>query len=132
MRFSLRVGAALVAFASSAFAQTFTLEAEDGTLTGTTTLTEVAGFSGTGYVGGWDADGDSLSLTFTSDATKLYDVKIRYSGPYGSKYTRISYNGVTGGDISLPETTEWATVNAGQALLNAGSNTIKLDNNWGW
>lgn len=68
----------------------------------------------------------------TSDTTRLYDLGIAYLGPFGSKVTRVSLNGGAGGDVSLPETTVWTTANAGQVLLNAGTNTISVQSNWGW
>jgi mannan endo-1,4-beta-mannosidase len=34
--------------------------------------------------------------------------------------------------VSLPATTEWTTVSAGQVLLDAGVNTVEVQNNWGW
>ncbi|KAF8460540.1 GH26 endo-beta-1,4-mannanase [Kalaharituber pfeilii] len=121
---------AVVASFPSAFAVVY--EAENGALSGTTIGTSVAGYSGTGYVEGFDTETDSLTFTVTSTSGGLYDLKIRYSAPYGSKYTRLSLNGGGGGEVSLPETTEWLDADAGQVLLNAGSNKITLINHWGW
>lgn len=123
-----------VSFASAVIAQSVTYEAEDGVLSGTEKLTEVTGFSGSGYVGGFDEAADSVSITVTSASQKLYDLKIRYSAPYGSKYTRMTVNGGAGGsgEIYFPEGTTWETANAGQILLSAGENVIKFENNWGW
>lgn len=41
-------------------------------------------------------------------------------------------NSAGGSQVSLPATTLWTTVPAGQVLLNTGSNTIEIQNNWGW
>jgi len=87
---------------------------------------------GTGYVGGFDTEGDEIKFTVTSATQALYDLKIIYNGPYGDKYTTVALNGAGGGQVSLPATTSWVTVSAGQVLLNAGSNTIQIKNNWGW
>ncbi|KAH8145368.1 uncharacterized protein LAJ45_10651 [Morchella importuna] len=116
----------------SIFAQTVTYQAEDATLTGVTVATASAGYSGTGYVESFDESTDQVTFTITSAETKLYDLGIIYMGPYGAKYTRVSLNGGAGSDVSLPETTAWTTVSAGQVLLNAGTNTISLQTNWGW
>lgn len=88
--------------------------------------------TGTGYVESFDESTDQVTFTITSAETKLYDLGIIYMGPYGAKYTRVSLNGGAGSDVSLPETTAWTTVSAGQVLLNAGTNTISLQTNWGW
>lgn len=88
--------------------------------------------TGTGYVEGFDADADQIVFTVTSTTQKLYDLSIAYLGPYGSKVTRISLNGGAGGDVSLPAADTWTTVGAGQVLLNAGVNTIAVQNNWGY
>lgn len=41
-------------------------------------------------------------------------------------------NSAGGSQVSLPSTTTWTTVSAGQVLLAAGANTIEIQNNWGW
>jgi len=103
---------------NSAFAAVH--EAENGVLSGTTIGNTVAGFTGTGYVESFDDAADSLMFTVTSATTGLYDLKLRYSAPYGAKYTSLTLNGGAGGQVSLPETTEWVVADAGQVLLTAG------------
>ena len=67
-----------------------------------------------------------------STSQALYDLSIVYSAPYGTKVTAIILNGAGGSQVTLEETTEWKTVPAGQVLLNAGTNTIAIQANWGW
>ncbi|KAF3936315.1 hypothetical protein ABW19_dt0208759 [Dactylella cylindrospora] len=122
----------IAALAGWAAAQTTTYQAESAELTGVTVGTSVTGFTGTGYVEGFDTSGDEIKFTVTSTSQGLYDLNIIYNGPYGDKYTTIVLNGAGGGQVFLPATTEWVTVSAGQVLLNAGSNTIQIQNNWGW
>lgn len=131
MRFSTLIPLCL-SFASAAIAQAVTYEAENGVRVGTTVLSELAGFSGTGYVGGFDESSDSVTFTVHSTGQKLYELSVRYAGIYGSKYTRMVLNNASGGDISLPESTGWETASGGKVLLKDGANTIKLENNWGW
>ena len=88
--------------------------------------------AGTGYVEGFDADADAVTVTVTSATEQLSDLQLVYSAPNGGKYTRIVLNGEGGSQVELPETTEWKTVSAGQVLLKAGSNTISIQNHWGW
>ena len=54
------------------------------------------------------------------------------NGPYGDKYTNVVLNGAGGSQVSLPATTNWTTVSAGQVLLKVGVNEIQIQNNWGW
>lgn len=87
---------------------------------------------GTGYVEGFDEGTDKITFTVPATTSQLYDLKLVYNGPYGDKYTYVVLNGAGGSQVSLPSTTTWTTVSAGQVLLNAGSNTIEVQNNWGW
>ncbi|KAF2786855.1 glycoside hydrolase family 26 protein [Melanomma pulvis-pyrius CBS 109.77] len=121
-----------VGCASFAAAQTTTLQAESATLSGVTVATAVAGFSGTGYVEGFDTSTDEIKFTFNATKSQLYDLSIVYNGPYGDKYTNVVSNGAGGSQVSLPATTAWTTVAGGQVLLNAGANTISIQSNWGW
>jgi mannan endo-1,4-beta-mannosidase len=57
---------------------------------------------------------------------------LTYNGPYGDKFTYVVLNNAGGSQVSLPATTTWTTVSAGQVLLTAGTNTIEIQNNWGW
>ncbi|KAF3039813.1 hypothetical protein E8E11_002747 [Didymella keratinophila] len=106
--------------AGLATAQTTTLQAESATL------------SGTGYVEGFDEGTDKITFTVPSTTQQLYDLKLVYNGPYGDKYTYVVLNSAGGSQVSFPATTAWTTVSAGQVLLNAGNNTIEIQNNWGW
>ena len=88
--------------------------------------------TGTGYVEGFDESTDKITFTVTANSSALYDLSLIYNGPYGDKYTQVVLNSAGGSQVSLPATTSWTTVPAGQVLLNAGSNTIEIQNNWGW
>ncbi|KAF1962372.1 mannan endo-1,4-beta-mannosidase-like protein [Byssothecium circinans] len=117
---------------SGVFAQTTTYQAETAALNGVTVGTSVSGFTGTGYVEGFDTASDTLTFTVNSTTSQLYDLSIIYNGPYGDKYTYVVLNNAGGSQVSLPATTAWTTVPAGQVLLNTGANTIQIQNNWGW
>ena len=92
---------------------------------------EIVG-KGTGYVDGFDEATDQVEFTISSDETQLYDLSIIYAGIYGDKFTSVVLNGGSTTEVSLPETTEFTTISAGQVLLNSGSTTIALVNDWGW
>ena len=146
--FIAKLASLLSLLAGAISAQTTTLQAETATLSGVTVATAVAGYSGmcvpaslsilsntipgTGYVEGFDEGTDKITFSVPATASQLYDLKLVYSGPNGDKYTYVVLNGAGGSQVSLPSTTTWTTVSAGQVLLNAGNNTIEIQNNWGW
>jgi mannan endo-1,4-beta-mannosidase len=111
-----------------------TVEAENGILNGVTVGTSTTGYSGTGYVQGFYASNDNVSLTISSDSEGLYDVVVRYAAIYGGKQTTMSLNGAGGAEVVLADTTTaaspWANATAGQVLLNAGNNTITFIDDW--
>ncbi|PGH11017.1 hypothetical protein AJ80_07293 [Polytolypa hystricis UAMH7299] len=117
---------------ASSVAQTTIYQAEGAALTGVTVETSTAGYTGSGYVDGFDADGDKITFTVNSDTSQLYDLSIIYAGIYGEKYTTVVLNGGAGSQIQLPETSSFTTLSGGQLLLNAGQNTIEIQSNWGW
>ncbi|KAF1361117.1 mannan endo-1,4-beta-mannosidase-like protein [Lizonia empirigonia] len=130
--FITKLGSIVGLLASLVTAQTTTLQAESATLSGVTVATAVAGYSGSGYVEGFDTASDKITFTVPATTSQLYDLKLVYNGPYGDKYTYVVLNGAGGSQISLPATTTWTTVAAGQVLLNVGTNTIEIQNNWGY
>ncbi|MFI1192324.1 glycosyl hydrolase [Micromonospora sp. NPDC020750] len=107
-------------------------EAESGTLTGVTVATAAAGYSGTGYVAGFDAADDQVAIPVPNSPGGLFELTVAYRAPYGQKTASLLLNGAGNGDVVLPASTEWATVAAGKVLLRAGANTITVRNNWGW
>ncbi|KAI8931235.1 hypothetical protein NX059_011583 [Plenodomus lindquistii] len=128
----LRIGVTIAALVGLATAQSVTYEAEDATLSGVTVGTSLAGFSGSGYVEGFSDSTDKITFNVSANSSGLYDLNLIYNGPNGDKYTYVVLNNNGGSQISLPATTQWTTVSAGQVLLNTGSNTIEIQNNWGW
>jgi hypothetical protein len=110
-------------------------EAENGILSGSTTAaTATTGYSGTGYVQGFYASTDNVTITVFSQTQKLYNLVVRYAAIYGAKQTTMSLNGLSGAEIVLADTSTaaspWANATAGQVLLNAGNNTISFIDDW--
>ncbi len=67
------------------------VEAEDGTITGegNRVQTEHAGYSGTGYVGGFENDGTAVTFDVTATAAGFHAVKLGYAnGPEPAGRTR--------------------------------------------
>ncbi|KAF2850426.1 glycoside hydrolase family 26 protein [Plenodomus tracheiphilus IPT5] len=127
-----RLGVAVAALIGLTTAQSVTYQAEDATLSGVTVGTSVAGFLGSGYVENFSDATDKITFNVNANTSALYDLSIIYNGPNGDKYTSVVLNNNGGSQISLPATTLWTTVSAGQVLLNTGSNTIEIQSNWGW
>ncbi|UCM91390.1 glycosyl hydrolase [Streptomyces marincola] len=107
-------------------------EAEDGELQGVTVASTAPGFSGTGYVEGFDEADDQVTVTIPDSPGGLYELTVHYRGPYGRKNAVLRLNGEGMGEVTLPETTEFSTAPAGKVLLEPGDNTISVVNGWGW
>jgi hypothetical protein len=109
-------------------------QADNGILNGTTIGTTTAGYSGTGYVTGFVASTDSVTITLFSETEALYDVVVTYAAIYGYKQTTMTVNGAGGTEIDFADTSTtaspWANATAGQVLLNAGNNTITFTDDW--
>lgn len=107
-------------------------EAEKGSLTGVTVQSTVPGYSGTGYVTGFDRSRDSLTITVTAPEKALYDLTIGYRSEFGDKYTTISLNNSSLGEVFLKATTSFSETSGGRVLLNAGSNKVVFAKHWGY
>ncbi|MBB5802613.1 hypothetical protein F4560_002381 [Saccharothrix ecbatanensis] len=107
-------------------------EAEDGVLNGTVVESSVAGFSGRGYVAGFDTGTDNVTITISDSPGGLHDLAILYATPYGAKTASLSLNGSGLGDVSFPENPTFTSIPAGKVLLRPGDNTVTITNNWGW
>lgn len=109
-----------------------TLEAEDGALDGVTAGSAHAGFTGKGYVEGFDAESDSVVLTVPDGPGGLYELTVRYSSPHGPKKAQLLLNGEAAGEVSLAENADWADAGAGRVLLGEGTNTLTIRSGWGY
>lgn len=125
--------AGLVTLSSTAApAAPATLEAESAALSGGTRVeSEHAGYSGTGYVGGFtDANRGTAAATFTTGSTAAgtSELTLRYANGTGTaRSLTVSINGAVR-QVSLPATPSWASWGAAttEVALNAGANTITV------
>lgn len=111
-------------------AQTF--EAELGVLNGVTIDNSTAGFTGTGYVTGFDAASDSVAITVQAPSYGVYTLSVRYRSPYGDKKASLLLNGAGAGEVALATTTTFANATAGKLLLQAGASIITIQDDWGY
>lgn len=107
-------------------------EAEDGTLSGVTLASSYSGYSGTGYVTGFDNDNDKVTVNVNIPEKGFYRIVIRYNAPSGSKIQNFSLNGGPASNIHFEETTAFALADAGKYILEPGTNSFSIIKNWGW
>lgn len=107
-------------------------EAENAQLTGTSVATSHKGFSGTGYVTGFDNDGDKAVFKFTPAKEGNYQLYICYSAPNGTKNNTVYVNDTNQGSIVFTSNSKFKELTIGKIWLNAGENTITILKDWGW
>ncbi|KAL2256054.1 hypothetical protein VTK26DRAFT_2262 [Humicola hyalothermophila] len=129
---ALAIGATGAPCAGSPNGGLRTYEAEDADLTGTNVDTAQAGYTGSGYVTGFDEATDKVTFRVNSDSARLYDLNIRVAAIYGEKYTTVVLNGGASSEVHFAASETFTDVAAGQVLLDEGENTIDLVSNWGW
>jgi mannan endo-1,4-beta-mannosidase len=121
----------LFAIAASSRAATITLEAENASLTGLAYVsTSAAGYSGTGYITGLQSASDTINWTFTG-TPGLYDFVIRFRSQYGEKGFGGAINGY-GFSGMFPQSTSFATFDAGLVQVVAGANTLWIGGGWNY
>lgn len=123
--------AALAGLSLSAPPKVIRLEAENGQKVGTAVATKRAGFSGSGYVTGFQKDGDKVVFT-TQAQPGLYDVRVRYSSPFSEKGYVLVVNGAKLSGMFRHTGDVFATQAAGKVELRAGTNTLAMEKGWGY
>ncbi|MEU4746011.1 CBM35 domain-containing protein, partial [Actinosynnema sp. NPDC023658] len=108
------------------------VQAEGGTLSGVVVETTVEGFTGAGYVTGFDEAADNLTITIPDSPGGLHDLTIRYAAPYGPKRTAVSLNGTPVGEVALAESAGFTEATGAKLLLAEGDNTVTFGTGWGW
>lgn len=107
------------------------LQAESGELTGVQTSTERAGFAGSGYVTGFDAEGDRIRLRFSARAG-IYALRLRYCASAGEKGYEVAVNGIRSTGMLPASAKEFTWTPAGRVELKSGENEIRLEKGWGY
>jgi mannan endo-1,4-beta-mannosidase len=106
------------------------IEAETGNLSGVEIAQSVAGFSGTGYVTGFDAVVDQLILTFEATAG-LYELSIGYSAPSGNKGVDFQVNDEKASS-TLTQNSGFGVAKTGKFQVREGRNTVTIFRGWGY
>jgi hypothetical protein len=123
----LSVSALVVSKGTPSYGEMVTsAEAETGSLVGVTTSTTRAGYSGSGYVAGFDTSGDRVTVNINVPVKDVYRIVIRYSAA-GLNNHNLTVNGAFTANLSFPPTDTFATKDAGGFVLNSGNNVISLN-----
>lgn len=102
-------------------------EAEFGAGNGVSTNTNHAGYTGTGFVDGFESVGDSVEVDVFAESAASHDVVLRYSNGSGTNATRTVYrNGTAVGTLTLPPTGGWATWGTASLPVNLTAGAQKL------
>lgn len=109
-----------------------TIEAESGILNNTYVSSNRSGYSGSGYVTGFDNSTDFLKVNVNIEEAGYYYLNVRYASEYGDKYTNLSVNNKDYGDKVLNKSLSFTDKYLDTIYLSAGENNIKLTNSWGY
>ncbi len=114
-------------------AETVHLAAEDAELVGSVILdTTQDGYSGAGYLSGFDNSAENhAAFSFTAEAG-LYDVVVGFSTPEGEKGYGLTINGAPLNGLLPGIGSTFDRHNGGQILLLEGENTASIGGSWGW
>jgi Carbohydrate binding module (family 35)/Bacterial Ig domain/Cellulase (glycosyl hydrolase family 5) len=121
--------------AGSVVPQQTRFEAEDGVLIGSTVSTSEPGYSGSGYVTGFDNSGDKVTVTVNVGSAGSYPLLIGYriTSGWGDKINDILVNDILVDSPNFTNTNgAWSVYDFGDVTLNAGDNTITFERNWGY
>jgi len=117
---------------NSLFAQSVKYEAEAATLTGSLSIqNSQPGFSGTGYVGRFENDGDKVAFSISILEAGSYKIYIGFAAPYGDKINNVIINGNTT-EVAFASSSTFGEVLVGKINLTTGSNSLSVNKNWGW
>ncbi|MGI1690685.1 glycoside hydrolase family 76 protein [Thermoanaerobacter uzonensis] len=105
-------------------------EAENATISGISSESSYTGFSGRGYLAGWNTNGTWVEFKVNVNSTGKYIIKMGYSAGAGNASRNIIVNGSSYiSNLTFPGTGNWSTwniVTLNDVPLNAGSNTIRI------
>ncbi|HZH77174.1 MAG TPA: glycosyl hydrolase family 8 [Archangium sp.] len=108
-------------------------QAEAGTLSGSgvSVKTDVAGYQGTGFVGNFSSNGDTLTVSFPNVVAGTYRVRIRYHA-WTPQENTVTINGASR-TVSFPAThPNWSIATVTGVALPAGTSTVVIRKDWGW
>jgi len=138
MRLMNLFAAVLVLAPSLALAQTTRIEAEDAHLEGTGLhavlpapgdSNAATGYSGTGFVTGFDNPSDRVVFSYEAAKAGAYDVKIGYRSSHRGYELQVDDLTISG-MFSAETPDKFSVQNVGRVELNAGTNTLTIGRGW--
>ncbi len=130
-----RIAALITAWlcATSAFAQVYRYEAESAdTRVGTVVRSSVPGYSGTGYVTGFDSQTNSDYFEMNVDVPDgLYEMWVGYRSQFGQKGYNYRVDNETGSGM-FDQSTTFTADRAGLFNVSGGSNQLGIYESWGF
>lgn len=110
-----------------------TIEAEESTLIGKTRTSSASeGFSGSGYVEGFEDDGDGVSFTVDIKQSGTYDLKFKVMAIGGAKTNTVKLDGASISDVTTTSTDSFEECVSKRVYLEAGKHSIDYIKSWGW
>ena len=106
------------------------IEAETGELVGTLVMADGVGYSGTGYVGRFEAQNSAVRLHCTAHKG-IYEAHIHYRSQSVKGFDLV-VNGKKSSAIFAPSGNLFADSNAGKIELKEGANDISIERGWGY
>lgn len=130
MRFAL-VLIILLSGIELAFSQPIWYELEDAELNAISLSSEVAGYTGTGYLTNINSDDSRAAFELMVEKSELYELQLGYRTPNGEKEFLLKVNGET---IKgrLPAKDTFSNIKIGKVLLKEGANEFVFEKGWGW
>ncbi|WP_322008067.1 CBM35 domain-containing protein [Clostridium butyricum] len=86
--------------------------------------TERSGYSGSGYVTGFDNNSDYIELNVNVPSSGTYYLNVQYASQYGDKYTKLIVNNSDHGDKLLKQSTKFTNGYLDEISLNSGNNKL--------
>jgi mannan endo-1,4-beta-mannosidase len=127
--------AAAIFFAEPAFPQIYRYEAESGPTSGRHGVVfsnSVAGYSGTGYLTGFDSQSNSDYFEMQVNVPPgLYEMWVGYRSQFGQKGYTYTVGNATGDGMFDPSSS-FSSDRAGLFNLTGGATTLGIRENWGF
>ncbi|MCB0685046.1 MAG: T9SS type A sorting domain-containing protein [Saprospiraceae bacterium] len=103
------------------------VEAESGVLNGTQISKDRPGYSGSGYVTGFDNPNDQLEVTFDVARADEYKIEISYANPgLNNTGAQLLLDNQLYGEVKFAKTDSFQIVNAATISLTTGSHQLRL------
>lgn len=121
------------AFFASAESAVTIYEAENGKLYGSSAaMSDLEGFSGTGYVGRFSSDSAYLEIPITINESGRYNITVRTNSEGNYKENILTLDGNTVGTIYSQDKKGWQDCTIEAVKIEKGNHTLAVKKSWGW